>query len=189
MSLPQGDWRPLRKAYYRRTVRYGVALVYAGPIFLCVSWALGVGPGHPSPTERLVYLALALPFAVLAYRQLRIGVYPRADGVLIRHILRNQRLPWSEIDRFEWGIWRGWGSFPCGIVRLRNGSQVTISALNPPLEIERGQDPVVPRLLEGLNEEVSRARAAGLAGRPSATPDGDAANATGSQPAPARPSS
>jgi len=127
-------------------------------------FALDLGPGSsPTSEARVVYAALCLPWLALAVRMLRIGVVLGEEGVAIRNVLRTRRLRWDEIERFEMGHW---GGFPTGVARLRAGSWVRASALNPPAELQPWQNPLILRLLDGLNAELERARAAGLAGPP-----------------------
>ena len=154
-----------RRIYRRHGHRIGLALIYLVPVVYFGIFALDNGPGaDPVPTsQRLLYAALCLPWLALAARTLRVGVLLTADGVVVRNVMRTRRLPWAEIERFELGEW---GGFPCGAVRLRNGDSVTAFALNPPFELTPGEHPVVPRLLKELNEDLGRARAAGLAGPP-----------------------
>jgi hypothetical protein len=101
-----------------------------------------------------VYGAIAALFAVLVVRTLRIGVATGPDGVVVRGVLRSWKLPWTEVERFEMGRWRGWGNYPCGVVRRRDGSTITVLALNPPFELQAGQDQRVPELLAELNAEL-----------------------------------
>jgi len=144
----------------RQTVRLGIALLWLPPVVFFGYFALDLGvSGDPIPAgQRIVYGAIAAVFAVLAVRTLRIGVVTGPDGVLVRGILRSWTLRWDEIERFEWGRWRGWGDYPCGVVRRRDGSTVTVFALNPPFEFAKGQDRRIPELLDELNDELGQAR-------------------------------
>lgn len=167
MALDRSESPPVpfrRRIYRRQGHRIGLALLYLVPISFFGAFALNLGPGdEPIPTaDRLVYAALCLPWIVLALRTLRIGVLPSREGVLIRNVMRTRRAAWADIERFELGAW---GGFPCGAARLVDGRSLTIFALNPPFEFQTGQDPVVPRLLGELNEDLAAARAAGLAER------------------------
>jgi Bacterial PH domain len=110
-----------------------------------------------------------VPWLVLAYRTFRIGVYTSSDGVLVRNVLRSRRVPWGEIERFDWGTWSG---FPIGGVYLRDGRFVRAFALNPPFDTEHGADKTVRRALAALNDELARARTAGSSSR---EPSSDAA--------------
>ena len=156
----------------RETVRLGIAGLWLVPAVFFGYFALDLGSGaEPIPTgQRIVYGALAAVFLTLAVRTLRIGVVTGPDGVLVRGILRSWRLGWDEIERFEWGRWRGWGDYPCGVVRRRDGSAVTVFALNPPFELTKGQDRRIPDLLGELNEELGQAR--GIAAPDSGAPSG-----------------
>jgi hypothetical protein len=133
----------------RETVRFGIALVWALPLLFFAFFA----------AQGVVYGLIAAVFAVLVVRTLRIGVATGPDGVVVRGILRSWKLPWAEVERFEMGRWRGWGDFPCGVVRRRDGSTITVLALNPPFELEAGQDRRVPDLLAELNAELAARRA------------------------------
>jgi len=133
----------------RETVRFGIAFVWALPLLFFASIA----------GENAIYGAIAALFAVLVVRTLRIGVVTGPDGVVVRGILRSWTLPWDQVERFEMGRWRGWGNFPCGVVRRRDGSTVTVLALNPPFELQPGQGRRVPELLEQLNAELAANRA------------------------------
>lgn len=137
-------------------------MLYLVPVAFFGAFALNLGPdGASIPTgQRLVYAALCLLWIVLAFRTLRIGVLPSRDGLVIRNVIRTRRVPWADIERFELGQW---GGFPCGAARLVDGRSVTSFALNPPFELQAGQHPVVPRLLDELNQDLAAARAAGLA--------------------------
>ncbi len=138
-----------------------IPLIYLAPIVFFGIFALDLGPdAEPIPTNhRLVYAALCLPWIVLALRTLRIGVLPGRDGLVIRNVMRTRRVPWADVERFELG---DWGGFPCGVARLADGGKVVISALNPPFEFQKGQHPVVPRLLAELNEDLAAARGTGV---------------------------
>jgi hypothetical protein len=136
----------------RRDVAYSLSALYGLMLFLCVGMALDVGPDK-SVGLRVGFAIAAVPFVVAIVRTLPIGVYVDSDGVLIRNVLSRRRLAWREIDRFELGTWRGWGNFRCGVVRLADGGQVTISALNPPY---LGEHEVLP-LIDDLNRRLGRA--------------------------------
>jgi len=147
----------VRRAYRRHTVRYAIAALWAVPVVVLGMFALDLSPdGVPVPPgDRLILALIALPFLVLAVRTFRIGVFTRPDGVIVRGVMRTRHVPWERIGAFEWGHW---GGFECGVIRLTDGSQVTVFALNPPFEIQAGQDRRVPELLAGLNEELAKAR-------------------------------
>jgi hypothetical protein len=159
------------RAYRRQTVRAGIAAIWALPALFLVRFAVD---GSVPSGQRIAYAAIAAVFALLAVRTWRIGVFTRPDGVVVRGVLRSWRLPWDGIARFEWGIWRGWGSFPCGVVRRDDGSQITVLALNPPFELQPGQNRRVPEMLAALNEELARAR--GWAEPPPSEAPGDPAS-------------
>jgi hypothetical protein len=139
-------------------VALGLAGVMLLPIVFFGYFALDLG-GEGIPTgQRAVYAVLAALPLVFAARALRIGVLTGPEGVTVRGILRSTNVRWDEIERFEWGRWRGFGKYPVGVVRRRDGSAVTVLALNPPFEFIKGTDRRVPRLLEELNEMLGRAR-------------------------------
>jgi Bacterial PH domain len=144
----------------RRTVRrHSVALGLAGLLLVpAVFFGYFALDASIPAGQRAVYAVLAAVPLVLAVRAARIGVYTGPEGVTVRGILRSWRLRWDEIERFEWGRWRGFGDYPVGVVRGRDGSRVTVLALNPPFEFVKGTDRRVPRLLEELNELLGRAR-------------------------------
>ena len=50
------------------------------------------------------------------------------------------------------------GEFPCGVVRRHDRAQITVLALNPPFELQPGQNRRVPEMLAELNEELTHAR-------------------------------
>ena len=139
----------------RETVRFGIAFVWLLPLLFFGYFA--VAPDTPG-SQRVVYGVLAAVFAVLLIRTLRIGVATGGDGVVVRGVLRSWKLGWDEVERFEMGRWRGWGSYPCGVVRRRDGATITVLALNPPFEFQQGQDPRVPELLDELNAELEAMR-------------------------------
>jgi hypothetical protein len=139
----------------RETVRFGIAFVWALPLLFFGYFA--VAPDTPAG-QRAVYGAIAAVFAVLVVRTLRIGVATGPDGVVVRGVLRSWKLPWAQVERFEMGRWRGWGNYPCGVVRRRDGSTITVLALNPPFELQAGQDRRVPELLAELNAELEATR-------------------------------
>jgi hypothetical protein len=147
-------------SYRRHSVRL-IGLFWLLP----VAW-LGpfiIDPSVPDE-HRLSYVAVSLPFVLLAVRTFMIGVFTGADGVKVRGVLRTWKLRWDEIRAFEWGVWRGWGTFPCGIVRREDGSQVTVFALNPPV----GDDDRVDRLMDALNAELAARRGSRSSGPDSA---------------------
>jgi hypothetical protein len=150
----------VNRAYRRHIVRIGIALVWLVPVWFFAVFALDMSPdGVPvAPAQRLVYAALALVFLALAVRTFRIGVFTRPSGVVVRNTLRTTKLAWEEIAAFEWGLWRGWGSFACGVVRREDGRQVTCFALNPPFELTPGEDRRVPAILAELNQTLAQAR-------------------------------
>jgi hypothetical protein len=139
----------------RETVRFGIAFVWALPVLFFGYFALA--PDTPTG-QRAAYGVIAALFAVLMFRTVRIGVATGPGGVVVRGITRSWRLPWEEVERFEMGTWRGPGNYPCGIVRRRDGSQITVLALNPPFELQPGQDQRVPELLAELNAELEARR-------------------------------
>jgi len=147
-------YEPARRVYRRDAHRYVLSLLYlaGGALFLIPAvvvhpaWALG-----------------CVPFVVLAYLTFRIGIFPSADGVTVRNVLRSRRLAWEEIQRFDLG---DWGGFSIGGAYLADGRFVRAFALNPPFEFKPGVSTTVPRLLEELNVELERARAATSTGRP-----------------------
>ena len=117
----------------RQTVRLGIAVLWLPPVVYFGFFALDLGSGEPIPAgQRIVYGAIAAVFAALAVRTLRIGVVTDPDGVLVRGILRSWRLRWDEIERFEWGRWRGWGDYPSGVVRRRGAARRGASERQPP---------------------------------------------------------
>jgi hypothetical protein len=131
---------------------YGLVAVYTFVVLLCAALALELGGAQPAGF-RTAFGIVAVIFAIGIARTLMIGVYIEPDGVLIRNALSTRRLPWGQIDRFELGRWRGWGSFDCGVARLADGGQVTIFALNPPA----GSEAAVLPLIDALNEPLGRA--------------------------------
>ena len=147
-------YEPARRVYRRDAHRYVLSLLYlaGGALFLIPAvvvhpaWALG-----------------CVPFVVLAYLTFRIGIFPSADGVTVRNVLRSRRLAWDQIQRFDLG---DWGGFSIGGAYLADGRFVRAFALNPPFEFKPGVSRTVPRLLEDLNAELGRARAAGSTRRP-----------------------
>jgi Bacterial PH domain len=146
---------PERRVFARRLIRYGIGPLWLLPAAFFGYFALDGGtPGG----QRAIYAALAVAFLVLAVRTMRVGVITGPNGVTVRGVLSTRRLRWDEIERFEWGRWRGFGDYPVGVVRRRDGSAVTVLALNPPFEFVKGTDRRVPRLLEELNELLGRAR-------------------------------
>jgi hypothetical protein len=150
----------MRRAYRRHTVRLLIAALWLVPTVFFAVFALDLSPdGVPVPTgQRVAFGVLAALFGTLALRTARIGVFTRPDGVTVRGVLRSRRLRWEEIEAFEWGRWRGWGSFDCGVVRRADGSQITVFALNPPFELTAGQDRRVPEMLAALNNQLAQAR-------------------------------
>jgi hypothetical protein len=139
----------------RETVRFGIAFAWALPLLFFGYFA--VAPDTPAG-QRAVYGAIAAVFAVLFVRTLRIGVVTGSDGVVVRGVLRSWSVPWTQVERFDMGAWRGWGNFPCGVVRRSDGSTITVLALNPPFELQAGQDRRVPELLDELNAELEATR-------------------------------
>jgi hypothetical protein len=146
-----------RRTFRRHPVRFVFAYLWALVAAFFGAFALAIGPGAP-PTagERIVYAAIALPFAILTVRTLRIGVVTGPDGVVVRNILRTHRIPWDDVAGFEMS---DWGGFPIGAVRRRDGSEQRAIALNPPLDMGEG-DRRTMRLLAELDGELTRARGA-----------------------------
>jgi hypothetical protein len=154
---------PRRPVYRRNEHRFVIAALFCfgAGLFAMFAWLV-----HP------FFVLGCVPWLLLAYRMLSIGVFVSHDGVLVRNVLRSRRLAWSDVERFDWGD--GWNlfpnvrvwSFPVGCVYLRSGGFVRAFALNPPFELDRGQDNAVPRALAGLNDELARARAAGQTDAP-----------------------
>jgi hypothetical protein len=151
-----------RKPVYRRNAhRFVIAALFCvgAGLFAMFAWLV-----HP------LFVLGCIPWLVLAYRMLRIGVFVSNDGVVVRNVLHSRRVRWSDVERFDWGT--GWSlsqnggvwSFPVGCVYLRSGGFVRALALNPPFELDRGHSGAVPLALAGLNDELARARAAGLTG-------------------------
>jgi hypothetical protein len=146
---------PERRVFGRRLIRYAI-----GPLWLLPAAFFGyfaLDRGTPAG-QRAIYAALAVAFLVLAVRTMRVGVLTRRDGVTVRGVLSTRRLHWDEIERFEWGRWRGWGDYPCGVVRRADGSQLTVFALNPPFEFAAGESRAVPEALEALNAQLAAER-------------------------------
>jgi hypothetical protein len=141
-------------SYRRHSVRL-IGLFWLVPVAVLAPFM--VDPTVPDE-HRLSYAAVSLPFVLLATRTFMIGVFTRTDGVKVRGVLWTWKLRWDEIRAFEWGVWRGWGKFDCGIVRREDGSQITVFALNPPFEFTSGLDRRVPDLLDALNRELASAR-------------------------------
>jgi Bacterial PH domain len=137
-------------SYRRHTVRFGIGLLWLTPVAVLTPFVLDLSPdGVPVPPEnRLIYLAICLPFLALSVRTMRIGVFTDENGVTVRGVLRSRRLRWDEIAAFEWGAWGGW---PCGTVRRADGSRIVVFALNPPL----GDDDRIDALLAELNAELA----------------------------------
>jgi hypothetical protein len=155
-------YAPQKTVYRRDAHRFVIAALFCfgAGLFAMFAWLV-----HP------LFLLGCIPWLVLAYRMLRIGVFVSNDGVVVRNVLRSRRVPWSDVERFDWGTaWNGGGgsvlSFPVGCVYLRDGGCIRSTALNPPFELERGQSGAVPQALAGLNDELAHARAAGLTEAP-----------------------
>jgi Bacterial PH domain len=147
-----------RRTFRRQSVRIVIAYLWAVPAVFFGLFALALGPdAPPTTTERIVYAAIALPFAVLCVRTLRVGVVTGPDGVIVRNILRTHRIPWADVAGFEMS---DWGGFPIGAVRRRDGSEQRAIALNPPLDLGEGGDRRTQRLLAELDGELTRARGA-----------------------------
>jgi len=152
-----------QRTFRRHTVRVGLAALWALPAVFRGVFALDLGPPPKvdDPMVQLVYGAIALPFAVLAVRTGRIGVFTGPGGVRVRGVLRTRTLCWGDIAGFEMGMWPRSKRYRCGIVRRRDGAQITVLALNPPYELKPGTDPRVAQLLAALDEELRKARGAG----------------------------
>jgi hypothetical protein len=143
------DTQTLGHHVFRRNVhRFVIPVIWGVPIFIFALFAVTATP--------FLWIGV-VPCLWLAYRTARIGVFTSPQGVRIRNIMASRRLDWADIERFDWGDSHG---FPIGGAVLRDKSFVRATALNPPLEIERGQNSAVPNALAGLNRELERARAA-----------------------------
>lgn len=124
-----------------------------GPFF-------GLAPGllflAPATTGAPLFALGVVPFAILAYRIFRIGVYVEQQGVTIRDISRTRGpIAWNEIERFGWGTRRG---RDIGGAYLVGGAFTAATSLSPPFEAHRGDDKSVPRALAALNEELAHHR-------------------------------
>src|SRR3954471_16457601 len=73
--------------------------------------AAAAGPTALAHAVHPAFAAAALLLLALAWRTFRIGIAVGADGVVVRNVLRDRRLAWEEVERFELGDW--WG-FPIG---------------------------------------------------------------------------
>jgi hypothetical protein len=146
------------RVHRRQTVRLGLGALWLLPAALLAYFALDLGGEGIPAGQRAVYGSLAAAFLVLAVRTLRIGVATGPCGVTVRGVLRTWTVPWEEVERFAWGAWRGPGGWSCGVVRRRDGSSITVFALNPPFELRPGEDRTVPDLLEALNARLAAAR-------------------------------
>ena len=147
--------------YRRHTVAFGIAVLWLVPALAIGSFALDLQHEGIPTSQRAAYGAIALALALLAVRTAMIGVVARERDVVVRGVLRSRRVRWADVARFEWGVWRGWGTFPVGVLRRTDGSQIAIFALNPPFELIPGQDRRTDQLIEQLNVEVERHRDAG----------------------------
>lgn len=147
---------PERRVYRLNTARILLPLLLLVPVYIFVLAAVFV---HPA------FAIGAVPWLPLAYWVFRIGVFVSADGVVVRNVLNSRRIPWGEIERFDWAM----GKYvPIGGIYLRDGSFVRAFALNPPYDPARRKNPVVQELLDRLNGELDRARAARVpSGEPS----------------------
>ncbi len=113
----------------------------------------------------------AIPFVWVSYRIFRIGVFVDEEGVTIRDIFNtHKRVPWQEIERFDWGTRRG-SNF--GGIYPTDGAFVAATALEAPWEWRRGDDHAVPNALVALNDELSHHRAAPPATSVGSTPSAD----------------
>jgi hypothetical protein len=141
-----------RERVRRRDLPYSMSGLYALLLAGCAEMALDVGP-EKSTAMQVAFGIVGVAFGIAIIRTLPVGVYMEPDGVLIRNALSSRRLAWAQIDRFELGVWRGWGNFRCGVARLADGGQVTIFALNP----SYGGDHEILPLIDDLNRRLGRA--------------------------------
>ncbi len=138
------------------------------PPFLLVPAALFVIPVIFGSSP--LFLIGAIPFAWLAYRMLRIGVFADDEGVTVRDVVRRtKRVPWDAIDRFDLMGKRG---YDVGVMYLKDGTSITPTALQGPW----GKGKAVPRALAGLNEELARHRTAAPSTSHSTTAPVESAN-------------
>jgi hypothetical protein len=160
--LPDGVYR----ANQARFVLVALALTFAG---LFIYFASGITAGQAQPStgspglaERAVYLLIATPFLLLAGWEWRAGLYVAAGGVTVRNVPSTARLPWTEIDCFAMGHYKGWLwlpiigriTFRCTEVRCRDGRSIRIGVLNP-----NSMDNLpVDRIIERLNARVEQSR-------------------------------
>ncbi|MDX6475341.1 MAG: hypothetical protein QOH95_852 [Gaiellaceae bacterium] len=145
---------PEPRLYRRNTHRLVFTAVYvAGAIAASLPAVLAEAPG----LVIVIVILGALLLVLLAWRTFRIAVLISGDEVVVRNVCRDRRVPLEQVSSFDWGDW--W-RFPIGGVWLLDGSFVRAFALNPPFELERGQDKAVPQALARLNAELDRARQA-----------------------------
>lgn len=137
------------EASTRQVVRQGeqifwVALLWTVFLVGCVFLAAGTGYDD-SIGVRLASTALAVGFAVVLARSLRIAFIWDADGILVRNMLRTRWFGWFQIECLELRPSRGRGMPASSVARLTDGRLVTIQALSPAII---GIPPIAARLEE-----------------------------------------
>lgn len=165
LSVPNAGDRVL--ARFRRTwVRVFVALCFS------VFFLIGLGGVLQSDTdferESLYASDSAGAYALRAFAGvigiagllamigwLRMGIVARRSGLTIRNLVRTQRIPWNEIERFEppesYGTWRDTGLQ----VHLHDGNVVFAFLYSPgPFSRPTFADDVIDQL-EGLRRQLT----------------------------------
>ena len=161
-AVAAGRWIRTREAttWFARTV----AVLAAGFVILAVAALLS----HGAPGARLLFggvsLALAAGAVWLARSYAQRGLMISPDGVVIRNLMRTQRISLAEADGFRPEVPAGAGR-PCPVLHLRDGHAVAVGGLARVdwlwhyEEQVRGLVPVCDEL-NGLLAQVARTAAA-----------------------------
>ncbi|HEX4106519.1 MAG TPA: hypothetical protein VHX88_00205 [Solirubrobacteraceae bacterium] len=119
-------------------------LLTGSTLLALASLALAVAPG-PLEVEGLILL---VPGIALCWRAWRMGVHVELRGVLVYGLLRSERVPWEEIERFE--------------VRSAEGSpkigHLVLVGERPALPIGAIRGDGAQEAIERLNGELARWR-------------------------------
>lgn len=78
---------------------------------------------------KILMTCLAAPCVILIYRILRAGIVVGRDGVEVRGLLRDRKVPWTEVERFGLVLQTAMNTTAYVAVVLTDGSSLRTSGL------------------------------------------------------------